>query len=233
MDALILCGGKGSRLASVVNDLPKPLAPVHGRPFLDYVLDHLASGVKPARVILATGHLADAVEAQYGGRYRELALLYSREASPLGTGGAVLHALRRFAPSSPFLLLNGDSFVDADIAGMLELHRDSGAALTMALVGVADAARFGTVTLDGTRVAGFVEKSGVAAPGVINSGIYLVDPAALAPWRGHAGPLSLETEVIPRLLAARGVHGRLTGTRFIDIGLPDTYRAASDFFQAR
>lgn len=230
MDAIILCGGKGSRLAGVVDGVPKPLAPVHDRPFLDYVLDYLAGATKLARVILATGHLADAVQAHYGSRYRELALLYSRESSPLGTGGAVLRALRRRALSSPFLLLNGDSFVDADIARMLRLQRDSGAALTMALVGVADAARFGTVTLDGTRVAGFVEKTGVAAPGIINSGIYLVDPAALAPWRAHAGPLSLETQVIPQLMAARGVHGQLTGTRFIDIGLPDTYRAASDFF---
>ena len=92
MDAVILVGGKGTRLATVVNDVPKPLAPVHGRPFLDYVLDYLQASGQVSRFILATGHMADKVEAHYGASYRGIDIVYSREHTPLGTGGALLNA---------------------------------------------------------------------------------------------------------------------------------------------
>lgn len=230
MDAVILVGGKGTRLATVVNDLPKPLAPVHGRPFLDYVLDYLLASGQVSRFILATGHLADKVEAHYGARYRGIDIAYSREHTPLGTGGALLNAMRRMALTAPFLLLNGDSFVDADLLELHRLHRASSAGLTLALFAVDNAARFGTVCVTKTLVTAFVEKNGLAQAGFINSGIYLIEPRVLQAWRGQLGPLSLETVIMPQLVAGKQVHGMIGGSRFIDIGLPETYQAALDFF---
>lgn len=230
MDAVILVGGKGTRLASVVSDVPKPLAPVHGRPFLDYVLDYLCASGQVSRFILATGHLADKVEAHYGARYRGIDILYSRETDPLGTGGAVLNAMRQLTLSTPFLLLNGDSFVDADLLALQQLHQASASGLTLALFPVDDAARFGTVCVAGSRVSAFSEKTGLNQPGLINSGIYLIEPAVLQPWLQDRAPLSLETAIMPQLVAANRVHALVGGSRFIDIGLPETYQAALDFF---
>lgn len=230
MDAVILVGGKGTRLATVVNDLPKPLAPVHGRPFLDYVLDFLQASGLVSRFVLATGHLADKVEAHYGASYRGTDILYSREPIPLGTGGAVLNAMRQLALSTPFLLLNGDSFVDADLGALQRLHQDSGAGLTLALFPVDDAARFGTVCVANTHVTAFAEKTGLAQAGLINSGIYLIEPRVLQAFSGQSGALSLETAILPQLVAAQQVHALVGGSRFIDIGLPQTYQAALDFF---
>lgn len=230
MDALILCGGKGSRLASVVHDRPKPLAPIDGRPFLDFVLDHLVETGVVSRIVLATGHLAAQIESHYGQSYCGIPISFSEEPTPLGTGGAVLHALRQTTISRPFLLLNGDSFVDATVTEMLLLHEQEGAALTLALYPLDDTARFGTVDIEIGRVKQFIEKSGIAKPGLINAGIYVVDPTALQPWEEISGSLSLETDLLPALVAAQCVCGLRTGTRFIDIGLPETYCTAQAFF---
>lgn len=232
MDAVILCGGKGTRLASVVQDVPKPLAPVHGRPFLDYLLDYLNGSGLVHRVLLATGHLAHKVQEQYGDNYRGLPLCYSVEPQPLGTAGALLRLQSIYTLTEPFLLLNGDSFVDVDLPALVQMHQAQQTALTMSLFAVEDAARFGTVTLAQNRVRAFIEKRGVAEPGLINAGVYLLQKDTLAAWSGVSGMLSLETEVLPRLVAQNAVAGLQSGNRFIDIGLPETYRAALDFFPA-
>ncbi|SFM08939.1 sugar phosphate nucleotidyltransferase [Rugamonas rubra] len=232
LDAVVLCGGRGTRLAGLLPQLPKPLAPVLGRPFLDYVLEQLRASGAVGRVVLATGHLAEAVERHYGAAYRGLPLRYSREREALGTGGALLLAMRETAPGAPFLLLNGDSFVDVDLAALRALHRRASSGLTLALAEVDDAARYGTVRVARQRVLAFVEKSGLARPGVINAGVYLVEPAALAPWAGAAPPLSLETQIMPALVAAGRVHALHGARRFIDIGVPDSYAGAAGFFAA-
>lgn len=233
MDAILLCGGKGTRLASVVSDVPKPLARVDGRPFLDHLLALLRASALVDRVILASGHLAERLLAHYGEHFEDLPLVHSREDSPLGTGGALLLALRRHGDGGPVLVLNGDSYLDADLAALHALLARPGCDLAMAVHAVADAARFGTVVLDDDRVLGFHEKRGRAEPGLINAGIYALRPTALAAWQDHPGALSLETTVLPALVAQGRVAALRTGTRFIDIGLPETYAAAAAFFQPR
>jgi NDP-sugar pyrophosphorylase family protein len=232
MDAIILCGGKGTRLASVLSDVPKPLAPVNGRPFMDFVLEYLEATGLFARVILATGHLGKLVEAHYGRNFGNLALEYSAEAIPLGTAGAVCQALRRFDSGEELLVVNGDSFVDVDLRGLRALSNRSLAAITMALHAVPDTSRFGTVVCDGERVINFAEKQAAAAPGLINAGFYWVAPGALNDWAAYEGPLSLELTVLPALVQRGLVAGIASGTRFIDIGLPETYAAAASFFFA-
>lgn len=230
VDAVILCGGRGTRLASVVSALPKPMAPVHGRPFLDYLLDYLAASGVVKRVLLASGHLAATIESHYGIQYRGLPLCHSAETAPLGTGGAVRLALDRHGVTAPFLLLNGDSFIDADLRRLLQLQRRHGALAALALHAVDDASRFGRVTLAGDLVTGWAEKSPQPGPGLINAGVYALDPRAL-PALVDKQPLSLETAVLPALVARGAVRAVRTGSRFIDIGLPETYGAAAGFFR--
>lgn len=233
MDAIVLCGGKGTRLASVVSDVPKPLAPVSGRPFLDYVLAYLERSGLVGRVILATGHLAQKVEAHYGERFGRLALCHNPESVPLGTGGAVFQAARRHGLDGPFFILNGDSFVDADLAALARLQEESNAAVALTVFGVDDAARFGTVVLAGKRVSGFVEKTGRHEPGLINAGIYVASSSALGEWLHRDGFVSLEQEVLPALVERGSVSAMKSGERFIDIGLPETYASAATFFAAQ
>ncbi len=230
MDAIVLCGGRGTRLAQVVSAVPKPLAPVGGRPFLDFLLSYLNQSKLISRAVLATGHLATKVEAHYGTRFCDLEIAYSAEAEPLGTGGAVLQAIRRFDMAGPFLILNGDSFVDADLAALMKLLDLECFDFAMNLFHVKDASCFGTVEWDGLRVTGFSEKNGRAEPGLINAGIYGATRKAFKHWRHTGGFISLEQLVIPELVRRGAVGAIQSGQRFLDIGLPESYAGAEAFF---
>jgi NDP-sugar pyrophosphorylase family protein len=225
--AAILVGGLGTRLRSVVAGRPKVLAEVRGRPFLSYLLDQLAgAGIREA--VLCTGYLGEQVRAAFGGSYRGVRLAYSQEAAPLGTAGA----LRLAAPlltSPAVLVLNGDSYCQADLAAMWRRHRDSKAAATILLARVEDTRRFGRVRTDDLgRVVRFEEKGGPAAAGWINAGIYLMDRGVLDSIpAGRAA--SLEKEVFPAWIG-RGLWGHRGGGRFLDIGTPESYREAEVFF---
>ncbi len=147
--------------------------------------------------------MAGQIEATYGARYRTLDLTYSVEAAPMGTGGALALARAALGPGDPLLVLNGDSFVDVDLAALVAAHRG---AATLTLVEVADASRYGQVTLgpDG-RVTAFVEKGATTGPGLINAGVYVLAASVLAGLPD--GPSSLERDVLPALVAAGFVSG--------------------------
>jgi D-glycero-alpha-D-manno-heptose 1-phosphate guanylyltransferase len=224
MDAILLVGGLGTRLRSVVSDVPKPLAPIEGRPFLDLLLEQLGRFPSVDRVVLAVGHLADHIVERYAaGSATRPAILFSREATPLGTGGAMRQALER-CDSDPVLVMNGDSYFDLDFDGMRRAHESTDALLTVAVTEVPDCGRYGAVSVapGGTRVLAFREKDGIAAPGLVNAGCYLVSRGALAHF--PAGASSFERDVIPRLLG--GTFAWVQGGRFIDIGTPETYALA-------
>lgn len=231
MDAIVLCGGKGTRLASVITDVPKPLAPIGGRPFLDYLLHYLKNTAVISRIILATGYLAPKVEAHYGASFCDLPIVYSVEEEPLGTGGAIFQAMRSFNIEEPFFILNGDSFVDVDLNKLLELLNIQQQGMALTLYDVDDAARFGTVACDDERVTGFFEKTGRMEPGLINAGIYAVHPETFDHWKWTRGFISLEQTVLPELVKRGLVSAIKSGTRFIDIGLPETYASAASFFE--
>lgn len=231
MDAIVLCGGKGTRLSSIVSDVPKPLAPVAGRPFLDYLLSYLERSGFVSRVVLATGHLAQQVEDQYGTKFSTIPIAYSRELVPLGTGGAVLLALKRFEISSPFFIINGDSFIDADLGALVKMLDKPKAKFALALHQVDDAASFGTVELVGQQVISFTEKRGVAVGGLINAGIYVTKEETFDEWRANDVSVSLEQDILPSLVNKGGVFAMQSGNYFIDIGIPETYFAAPNFFK--
>jgi len=222
--AVLLVGGMGTRLQGVLPSTPKPLAPVGDAPFLELlVLQLRAQGIR--RLVMCTGHLADQIQAQFGdGRKWNVAIDYSKETRPLGTGGAVKFAERCLAQASHFLVMNGDSFLEMDFRELIRFHREHGGLVSMAVRRVPDAARYGTVRLDTlNRIVGFAEKTGAKVPGVINGGVYVFSRAILQHIPG--GPASLETDVFPRLLE-QGMYGAEQDGMFIDIGTPEDYARA-------
>jgi NDP-sugar pyrophosphorylase family protein len=214
--AIILAGGRGTRLGALTEQTPKPLLMVRGRPFLFHVLDYLlGQGIR--RVVLATGYLAGEFEKVLGPQYRGLQLTYSRETEPLGTGGAIVAALGPL-PDRTILVLNGDTFFPAPVDLLVPVIQPPHRAVAMVLRQVPDVARYGSVTLAGDTVSAMHEK-GSAGPGLINGGTYLIDrPALLA--AAPARPFSLERDLLPGLIAEGKVGGCIADAYFVDIGIP-------------
>lgn len=222
--ALLLVGGLGTRLRSVVPSLPKPLASVGKKSFLELLIRQLKhQGIR--RVILCTGYLADQVETEFGdGRALDLEISYSKELEPLGTAGAVKLAQSQLGSASEFLVMNGDSFLEIDLAPFIQFHRDRHARVSLAVVQVEDSSRYGTVQVDSNqKVIGFVEKAGSQGPGWVNAGVYVFSPEVFEYI--PEGRSSLEKDVFPHLLG-KGVYAQEHSGMFIDIGTPEDYRRA-------
>jgi NDP-sugar pyrophosphorylase family protein len=223
--AFVLAGGLGLRLRTVVDDLPKVLAPVGGRPFLDYILCQLArSDVR--RITLCTGYGDAAVRAFAGDGSRwGVAVSYSLESAPLGTAGAVRNAWAA-GDEDRALVLNGDSFFDVPLADLVERHRAGGASATIAAHETDDAGRFGSLELgDDGEVLAFREKA-TGGRAAINGGIYVLERAALdgvEPGR----TASIERDVFPALVTRRSSGPALRAYAypgfFVDIGVPEDY----------
>jgi D-glycero-alpha-D-manno-heptose 1-phosphate guanylyltransferase len=226
VDALILAGGLGTRLASVVSDRAKSVATVMGRPFLSFVLDHLAQSGAVSRVILCVGHRADTVRDAFGHQHGELPIYYSEEPEPLGTGGALRYAALGFELNKPVLALNGDTVLNLRVQTLLEHHRRHRADLTLALAYVKDAERFGTVALDGDRVTGFHEK-GSALRGWINGGMYVLGGKTLELVKSMPEKFSLERGLFEERLDGMRCFGYRSRAAFLDIGVPEDYRRAA------
>lgn len=226
-DALILAGGLGTRLRSVVSDRPKVLADINERPFLRYLLDQIATaGIR--RVILSTGYKGEAIVAAIGNRYLGMEVLYSFESSPLGTGGAIRNALP-LLQSSPVLVMNGDSYCQANLEDFHRWHQTSSGAASMMLTEVPEVGRFGQVQLEKSRIVRFEEKGRGSGRGLINAGIYLMEHSLIEAIPGNSA-VSLEQELFP-LWLTNGIAGYISDGPFIDIGTPETYQAAQHFFE--
>jgi len=222
-EAIILAGGFGTRLRSLVSDVPKPLAPVGGRPFLAWLLDTLARQ-SIRRVILATGFMGDKVVAALGTRWHGMSLEYSQEKEPLGTGGAIVQAAGRLRGDA-FFVLNGDTWLELDYSAFDRQARRLDARLGMALASVPDVSRYGAVRVEkDERVVGFVEK-GHAGPGYVNAGVYRLDRTLLEDLP-KVPCFSFETEFLVPLVARETIAAYTCTEAFIDIGVPDDYKRA-------
>jgi D-glycero-alpha-D-manno-heptose 1-phosphate guanylyltransferase len=227
--AIILAGGFGTRLQSVVSTLPKPMAPVNGIPFLNYQLDYLkASGVQ--QVILSIGYLADKIISYYGLTYKGLSITYVMEETPLGTGGGIRLAMEKCTDAS-VLVLNGDSFFDVDLTLFVQQHEQSKAPCSLALRRVEDSSRYGKIETDASnRITSFKEKSNEAQAGTINGGVYLLDTAVYKANTLSKESFSIEKDFFEKQLSDLTLKGFVFDGYFIDIGIPEDYlKAQHDF----
>ncbi len=223
MRALILVGGKATRLRPLTFATPKALTPVLGRPFLEYVLTWLR-GHGVTEVTLLLGHLADPIRARFAdGAAFGVSLSYVAEREPLGSGGAIRQLADELA--APFFAINGDIYTDLDLRAMRAAHMAFGAEVTIALAPVDDPSQYGVVALDGTgAIRRFVEKPspGEAPSNLVNAGVWLFEPAAVR--RIPAGRYTMvEQELFPYLARAGRLYGYPACTYWMDVGTPERY----------
>jgi D-glycero-alpha-D-manno-heptose 1-phosphate guanylyltransferase len=218
-EAVVLAGGLGTRLRAVVSDVPKPLAPIAGRPFLHWLLDGLArQGI--ARVVLATGYMADAIRDAVGATHAGMQVVHAPEPAPLGTGGAIWAALTHCTGQRVFVL-NGDTWLGAQLAPIAA--QAPTADLVMAVRPVPDRSRYGSVQVEADRVLGMTPK-GLAGPGLVNAGLYLMR-RDLPARRPLAGAFSFEDEVLARP-DGLDIRAHPSDAPFIDIGTPEDFARA-------
>ncbi|MCB9018188.1 MAG: NTP transferase domain-containing protein [Prevotellaceae bacterium] len=233
MDAIILAGGLGTRLRSVVSEVPKCMAPVCGKPFLFYLLSYLNNYKEIEKVILSVGYLKEHI---YDWIHDNLSLFefqidYAVEDMPLGTGGGIKLALSK-TEAENVLILNGDTFFDVDIS---ELYREnktmaSNAALSVALKKMENFDRYGSVTTDGATIISFNEKKHCES-GLINGGIYIINQKNLD-LNIYPEKFSFEKEVLEKLSQQQKIAGFEQNRYFIDIGIPEDYAKANEDFKS-
>jgi NDP-sugar pyrophosphorylase family protein len=217
--AVLLVGGLGTRLRSVLPTTPKALASVGSKSFLDLLVRQLRhQGIR--RMVMCTGHLAEQIENEFGdGRAWDVLIEYSREPEALGTAGAIKRAEPYLREVNDFLVMNGDSFLEVDFHEFVRFHHGHSGLVSIAVWRARNAARYGTVRMGaGGRVTAFAEKTGNDSPGLINGGVYVFSAAVLE--HIPETPASLEREVFPQLLD-HGVYALEQHGMFIDIGTPE------------
>lgn len=226
MKAVLLVGGLGTRLRSVVPSTPKPLASVGDRPFLELLVRQLRHQ-NIRCMVLCTGYLAHEIEDELGdGSTWDVTIEYSKELHPMGTAGAVKFAEPLLRGVSDFLVMNGDSFLEIDFQKLINFHRKYGGVASMAVVRMKNEMRYGTVQVtSGDRVSGFTEKSNGDRTVLVNAGIYVFNRRIF----DHIpeGPASLERDIFPKLLD-HGLYASEQNGVFIDIGTPEDYARAQD-----
>ncbi len=233
--AIVLAGGAGTRLQSVVSDVPKPMAPVCGKPFLHFLLLFLEKQhIK--RVILSVGFKADVIKNYFGSRYQNIEIIYCEELTPLGTGGAIRQSL--MMSDEDCFVLNGDTMFEVDLQALNNTHHASGADITLALSHQKNFDRYGTVEFDETqRITAFREKQ-FCASGWINGGVYVVNKNLFEKVSGFAGESLLQKFSFEKTVLEEGVQhlhlqACLHENYFIDIGIPEDYAKAQNDFSGK
>lgn len=227
-EAVVLAGGFGTRLSHVVSDVPKPMAPVAGRPFLCYLLDALHRS-RFDHVVLSTGYMHEKIYDYFGAEYQGMSLSYAQETEPLGTGGGMLNALQH-CQSSDVVVLNGDTLFLVDMEGLFRFHAQHRPQLTLVLRRVDNVSRYGAVCCDEQgRVVSFLEKNASSAAGYINGGIYLLQRSLFEGFR-LGERFSFEADILQSRFRQSLFMGYPSDAYFIDIGVPDDYyRAQREF----
>ncbi|MDZ5650614.1 nucleotidyltransferase family protein [Nitrospirillum sp. BR 11828] len=218
-EAIILAGGLGTRLRTVVSDVPKSLATVAGRPFLNWQLEQLADQGF-SHVVLAVGYMHDKVMATYGDTFAGMAIHYAVEETALGTGGAIWQAAR-LVKGDVFFTLNGDTYFDLPADEMEAALQDQETDMAMAVCHVADCGRYGLVSIVDGRLAGFREKA-PGQPGAVNAGAYLFRRSLMDRWT-LPERFSIETDFLQPHLSDLSVAAVPVRGDFIDIGIPEDY----------
>lgn len=222
-EAIVLAGGLGTRLQSVLPDIPKCMAPVHEKPFLTYVFDFLITQ-QISKVILSVGYRKEQIISYFGNCYRSLSLEYSIENEPLGTGGAIKLALSLCANDNVFVI-NGDTYFVPDFTSMQKLHNEKSADITIAVKHLLDTRRYGLVIYDETgRISDFREKDMDSGSGWINGGVYIINRQLLESFSEQK--FSIENDVFKVSCSALYMQAFKTEAFFLDMGIPDDYDKA-------
>ena len=222
MEAIILAGGFGTRLRAAIQDVPKPMAPIRGKPFLEYLL-HYLSGYKISRFVLCTGYKHEVIEHYFGAAFKGIPITYSVETEPLGTGGALQRALSLIeGPHS--IVLNGDSFFEVDIDQLVQTHLAANADFTLALKKMFNFDRYGTVKREGERIVSFEEKQ-FCSEGEINGGVYAIKKKSLVGCN-LPDKYSLEKDFLEKYISELCFCAKTFDGYFIDIGIPEDFERA-------
>lgn len=219
MEVIILAGGMGTRLREVLPDLPKPMAPINGKPFLHYLLKWL-SEYQIDKIILSVGFKAECIINYFGASFNDIPIEYTIEEKPLGTGGAILYALQR-TNSDNILIVNGDTYFPIDIKKFYDAHIKNKSLLSIALKPMRNFDRYGSVECNGDTIIRFNEKK-MQTSGLINGGIYLVNKQILDK-REFPIVFSFETEILEKEAASSKIKGFVFDIAFMDIGTPEDY----------
>jgi mannose-1-phosphate guanylyltransferase len=239
-EAILLVGGKGTRLRPLTVNTPKPMVPAAGVPFLTHQLARLR-GAGVEHVVMATSYLAEVFEPYFGdGAALGLHLEYVTETEPLGTGGAIRNVASRLAsaPDDPVLIFNGDILTGLDIRRLVAAHSAAGADVSLHLTRVDDPRAYGLVPTDPDgRVTAFLEKPQTPEEIVtdqINAGAYVFDRSVIDTIPGDR-PVSVERETFPGLLEAGAhLHGMVDSTYWLDLGTPEAFvRGSADLVLGR
>lgn len=221
MEAIILAGGRGSRLQSVVSDVPKPMAPIGGRPFLEILLEDLETkGIR--HVVLAVGYKKEQIISHFGQKYRSIEIEYSSEDEPLGTGGAIRKALERCGKNHVFVV-NGDTFFDFDYMEMYRFAERIQAPLVVAVREMSCFSRYGSLDVQNGRIVGYKEKQ-FCEKGIINGGIYLMRREILSCVQQES--FSFEKDFMEKYYRNLKIPVFFCNGYFIDIGVPEDYARA-------
>jgi D-glycero-alpha-D-manno-heptose 1-phosphate guanylyltransferase len=224
IEAIVLAGGEGKRLRSVVRDLPKPMADIAGRPFLWWLMIRL-SQQNVGRVVLSVGYKAEAIQEYFGNKFGALEISYSLETEPLGTGGAMRFALEA-ATQQQVIILNGDTYTDIDLRDFISNFQSAKTDLAVAVKYLSDVARYGSVVIEpgSNTITGFDEKRALSA-GYINAGVYCLRRNIFAKY-SVPDKFSFERDFLPKYLGALKPVALKGVQVFIDIGVPEDYALA-------
>ena len=228
MEAIILAGGFGTRLSTVVSDVPKPMAPIKGRPFLEYLLDDLnEKGIN--RIILAVGYKKEIIKSHFKEKYKNIDIVYSDEDIPLGTGGAIKKALT-LTKDEDIFIINGDTFFDVDLKEMYQFHKKNSSKLTLAIKDMEKFDRYGSLILEEDKIIKFEEKKYIDK-GYINGGIYLIDKNLLIQEKKES--FSFEKEILENKNFQIEKYGYKSEGYFIDIGIPEDYYRFKEIIETK
>jgi len=228
MKAIVLAGGFGTRLASVIGDIPKPMAPVGETPFLAILLNYLKDqGV--TEVVIAVHHLKEKIIEYFGSLYKGMSIRYSDEKEPLGTGGGINQALSFFQEDEPILCVNGDSFLEISLQDLMLHYQKESPDLVIGLRFIDNCNRYGQAHLDHGRIIKF-DSQGSSGPGFVNGGIYVLS-RKLFKSLDLQGPFSFEEEILQNKLYKIKCGYVVTKGKFLDIGVPESYKKSEIFFK--
>ena len=230
--AIILAGGLGTRLKVAVPDLPKPMAPLFDRPFLEYLMDYwIKQGVN--HFILSVGYKKEVIMSHFYDEYHGASIEYSIEEIPLGTGGGLLNAAQKL--SDPFLVLNGDTFIEIDLNKMIDFHYDKRSDWTLSVVKLNRSDRYMGIEMTDNGEIVSLDSFHDQDFQLANGGAYLINPSVIEKmeWKLDIN-ISLENELLPAFVSSSGVLcGIKCSGKFIDIGVPEDYIRAQEILYAR